>query len=141
MASSREERSPRPVRREVGHDDRPARPAHAKELVRDCSMVRREDRAEARRHDVERGGSERERLRVGLDPLDLDTPGVCLSSAGCEVLGGHVRCDNVGPRLGRADRDVARSRRNVEHAVAGRDAGRLDQHGPELQTVSRANRW
>ena len=48
-----------------------ARPRDPQQLVGDHLMARREDRAEGRQDDVERRVLERQRLGVGLDPLQL----------------------------------------------------------------------
>jgi hypothetical protein len=49
-----------------------------------------------------------------------------------EVLGREVRGHDRRTGFGRADGHVARARRDVEDALAGVDAARLNEHGPDL---------
>ena len=104
-------------------------------------MVRGEDRAERRGDDVELAICERERLGVGLDPLELHPVGLGLTAARLEVLRRQVRSHDLGPGLGGADRRVSRPGGDVEHALPGRDPTRLTSTSPKLQTVCFANRW
>ena len=110
----------------------PPGPAHAQELVGHCLMVGGEHRAERGGDDVELAVAERQRLGVGLDPLELDSPRAGLAAARLEVLRREVRGHDLRPGLGGADGHVARAGGHVEHALAGGDPARLHEHRPEL---------
>jgi hypothetical protein len=116
---------------EVDHADRAARPAHAHQLVGDRPMVGREDRADRGGHHVELAVGERQRLGVGVHPLELHASCVRLAAARLEVLRREVRRDDLCPRLGGADRDVPGAGGDVEHPLAGGDPARLHQHRAE----------
>ena len=106
--------------------DRPSGPAHAHELVRDRPVIRREHRAERRRDDVELAVAERQRLGVGLDPLELDAARCAPRARPASKFSGvRSEATTVRAGLGRADGDVAGARRDVEHALPGADAARL----------------
>ena len=103
-------------------------------------LVGREDRAERGRHDVELAGGERERLRVRLDPLELDAVRGGLAPAGGEVLGREVARDDVRAGGGGPDGDVARPGGDVEHALPGADPAGLDEDRADLPDVVSAKR-
>ena len=113
--------------REVRQPDRAAGPADPEQFVRDGLMVGREHGAERGRDDVELAVRERQRLRVGDDPLDLDTSPASLLLAGRETLRRQVGGDDVRARLGRADRDVAGAGGDVEHVLPGLDPAGLGE--------------
>jgi hypothetical protein len=69
-------------RGEARHADRSAGPAYADEFVRDLVVVGSEDRPEGRRDDIELVLAERQRLRVGLNPLDGDPAGLRFVASG-----------------------------------------------------------
>jgi hypothetical protein len=94
-------------------------------------VVRREHRAERRRDGVELAVAERQRLGVGLDPLELHPLRGRLASSGLEVLRRQIRGHDLGARKRGADRDVPGSRRDVEHLLTGADPARLDKLAPE----------
>ena len=118
--------------RERQQSDRASGSAHAKELVGDPLMIGGEHRAERGGDDVERPVVERERLGVGLDPLELDPAGARFTTARLEVLRREVGGNDLGAGLGGPDRHVSRARGHVEHTLAGSDTARLHEHGPEL---------
>jgi len=80
----------------------------------------------------ELGIAEWERLRVGFHPGELDAVRTRLASAGGEVLGRQVRCDNARSGLGRTDGHIPRPGGDVEDALPRRDLARLDEDGPNL---------
>jgi hypothetical protein len=71
----------------VRHSDRAAGPAGAQELVGNLLMIRREDRSERRRDDVELLISEVQSLRIRRDPLELDPASGGFTPPGLEELG------------------------------------------------------
>ncbi len=72
-------------------------------------------------------------MGVGLDPLQLDARRLGAGAAGVEQLRGEVAGDHLGARLGGRDRGVAGAGGDVEDALAGADAGELDQSRAERQ--------
>ena len=76
-------------------------------------------------HAVEARVGERQRLGVALDPGDA---AVARARAGdVEQVGHEVEAGDVGAELGGAQRDVAGAGGDVEHGVAGLDAGEREQ--------------
>ena len=129
-----EEELPDPaLRRPVGHRDRPARPAHAHELVGDDLVARREHRAERRQHHVERRVLERQRLGVGLDPLEPQPEPLGPRAPGRQQLGRQVGRDDVGAGLRGRDRRRAGAGRHVEDALPGADARGGHERGSDLR--------
>jgi hypothetical protein len=120
-----------PVGCEVDHADRAPGPAHPQQLVGHRLVVGSEHGAHRRGDDVEFPVAERQRLRVGLDPLELEPAGTGLAAACVEARGRQVGRDHVRSCLCRADGDVARAGGDVEHPLAGRHAARCDQLTPE----------
>ena len=94
---AREELAGEALGREVDHADRAARAADAYELVGHGLVIGGEDRADGGGHDVERAAGERERLRVGLHPLELDAAVARLAAPGREVLGNEVEATTYAP--------------------------------------------
>jgi hypothetical protein len=121
-----------PARSEVHHANHAAGPAHAQHLVRRRLMVGREHRAKTRGHDIELGIGERKLLCVAFHPFEVDVRVACRAAALVEVLGCHIRRDDLRTRLRRANGDIASASRDVEHALSLSNAARLDQHRPEL---------
>ena len=95
----------------------------ADQLVGARLVVRGEHDADAGQHGVERAVVERERLGVGLPPVERDPGGLGVPATRLEQLGGEVAGDDAGTGLRRRDGDVAGARRDVEDAVPGPDAG------------------
>ena len=126
---------------EVGHTDRAARAAHAKHLVRDRLVVGGEHGAERRRDDVERVLVERQRLGVGLDPLERD-PAVAASRRPASKFSG-VRSEATT----RAPASAARIATFPVPAATSstRWPAEIPQAstntGPTSHTVAFANRW
>ncbi len=118
----------------------PPGPADPEQLIGDRLMVGREHGAERRRDDVELAVRERQRLGVGDDPLDVDTPLASLVLAGRETFRRQVGGDDVRARLSRADRDVAGAGGDVEHVLTGLDPHASTSSGPTLHTICFANR-
>jgi hypothetical protein len=116
---------------ECSHSDRPAGTAHPHELIGHRLMARGEDRAGRGGDDVEHAVVERERLGVRLHPLEPHSVGEGLMASRSEVLRGEIGRDDLCAPLGRADRHVAGAGRDVEHALTGVDAARLDELAPE----------
>ena len=107
----------RAVRRPVAHAEPAAWAQDARQLRRGPRLVGREHGAERRQHHVEAAVVERERLRVALDPVDLEV--ARLERRAREQLRRQVESGDVGAGAGRRQRRVAGAARDVEHAVAG----------------------
>ena len=95
-------------------------------------MMRREHHTHSGHHDVVAVVGERQRLRVGLHPLQLDTArrgntAARVEELGCEVAGGDDRT-----RLGGGDGGIAGPGGDVEDTVAGLNAACTDDLGTEL---------
>ncbi len=114
-----------PLRCPVGHPDPPARPADSQQLCRCLLLVRREHGAEGRKHDVERGVVERERLRVALDELDLEPLGGGALPPMREQLGDVVDPHRLGEAPRRGERRVAAAAGDVEHPLDREHVDRL----------------
>ena len=69
---------------------------------------------------------ERKRLRVGHDPLDLDSTLARLPLTGRKALRRQVGGDDVRARLGRTDRDVAGAGGDSSGPVGGGEPGNDD---------------
>ena len=119
----------------------PPGPAHAQQLVGHRLMVGGEDRAERGGDDVELPVGEGQRLRVGLDPLQLHPVRLGLAAARLEVLGREVRRDDLGPASAAriavlpvpAATSSTRWPAEIPHASTST--------GPSPQTVAFAKRW
>ena len=111
--------------------DASAASGDAHEFVGGLLVVGCEHHAHAREHDIERAVSERQRLGVGLAPLELsarlggETPSD-VEQLGREVARDHGRAVQCG-RNGH----VPAARRDVEHALPGLHCGRGDESRPE----------
>lgn len=110
------------LRGPAAQPEAPAGSQHPEKLRGDDRMAPSEHAAECREHDVEALVGERKRLRVVFSPLDRDAGLGGQHPAGCEKLGGEVDAGRRGARLRRADGRVARSARNVDDLVTGRNA-------------------
>ena len=120
-----------PFRRPAEQADAAVRPAHPDQLVGRVLVVRREHRAEAGDHRVERAVLVRQRLRVGLLPGDRQ-PIAGQDAARLEELGRQVAGDHLGTDLRGRDRRVATARCDVEHLVSAGDPAGLDEDGAEV---------
>ncbi len=96
-------------------------------------MVGREHHADRRHHDLERRVVERERLGVGLDPVQIHAGRVGAAPTGLEQIRYEVAGDDVGAALGSGDRRVAGAGGDVEDARAGGDLSRVDEFGAERE--------
>jgi hypothetical protein len=86
------------------------------ELVGCRMVVRREHHADRREHDVERAVGERQRLGVGLAPLELGAGLGRDAPPDVEQLGREVARDDHGAAQRGRDRSVAAAGGDVEHA-------------------------
>jgi len=87
---------------------------------------------ERRRHDIELTVAEGQRLRIGFHPIEVDSSRLSFSSAGIEALGRDVQGDDLGPGLGRADRDVAAARSDIENTLTASDSSCLHDDWTDL---------
>ena len=119
------------LRRPVDEADQAGRAADAQQLARGGDVVGGEHDPDRRDHDVERGVGERERLGVGLDPLDDEPLGFGPAAADVEQRRRQVGRHDAAAGARRGERDVAGSRGDVEHADARADPARMDERGAE----------
>ena len=123
----------KPGRRPGDQPDRAAGPADPDQLVRGGLVVRREHDADAGEHRCRTrrraygSASASPTSQVELDPGLAGQP-----LADRQQLGGEVGGDTVRAGRGGRDGDVAGAGGDVEHPVAGLDAGGLDQDGAEI---------
>ena len=130
-AHGAEEVAEHAVGRPAQQRDRPAGTAGAHELVGRGLVVRGEHHADGGHHDVEGRIVEREVLRIGLDPVELGARGARADAPGVEQLGGEIARHDLGAALRGRDRGVAGAGADVEDALPGLDAARLDEAGAE----------
>ena len=91
--------------------------------------------------ELERVVVERQGLCVASTQSTFTPPVDGLSSSCLEVLGREVPGDHIA-RYSLLDCHVPRARGHVEHPLARRDSGRLDDHRTDLvPTVAFAKRW
>ena len=95
-------------------------------------VVRREHDADARQDGVELVVRERQRLCIGLPPLQLDAILGRALTALVQQLGREVAGHHGGAGASRRDGHVSGAGRHVEHAITRGDAGRLDNDRSEL---------
>ena len=105
--------------------------AHADELCGSPLVIRAEHDADRARHDVEARVGERQRLGVGLDPIDRHARrgsvlGAALEQDRGDVDAGHVRAGLCG-----GDGDVARAAGDVQHLLAAVDLQLFDESRAE----------
>jgi hypothetical protein len=127
----REQPTEHALGRPVEQRDLAAWTADAHELVGCLLVVRSEHHADRRHHDVERCVGERQMLGVGLRPVERESGLVGAGAPGLEQLGGQVARDDAGAALGGMQRRVAGAGGDVEHLLAGGDAGGIDETRPE----------
>ena len=94
-------------------------------------MMRREHHTHGGHHDVVAVVRERQGLRVGLHPFQLDTARRGDAAARIEELGCEVACGDDGARLGGRDGGVAGPGCDVEDTVACLDFACPDDLGAE----------
>ena len=127
--------------REVCEPDRAAGPADPEQFARDCLMVGREHGAERGRDDVELAVGERERLRVGDDPLDVDAPLACLRSPAARLSGVRSEATTFAPasaaRIATLPVPAATSSTLCPDSIPQASTS----SGPTLHTICFANRW
>ena len=82
-------------------------------------MVRGEHDPQAGHDDIELVVTERERLGVGLPPLQLNALPGGLPLPGGQQFGGQVTGDYAGPGVSGGNRGVARSSSHIQHPVSG----------------------
>ena len=112
----------------VGHPDPAAGPDHAEQLGGGPLLVGGEHRAEDRHRDVEARVLEGERLRVGLDELDLEALGGGPFAPPLEQGRDEVAADRAAPGPPRrGERPVAAAAGDVEDPLVGQDLERLGQ--------------
>jgi hypothetical protein len=90
-------------------------------------VVRSEHRTDGGHDDVERLVLERQVLRVGLHPFELDTLLLRAGTACVEELGCQIACGDLRAGLRRGDRRVAGAGGHVEDLHARRDPTGLDE--------------
>ena len=127
----REQLTDEPLRRPAEQPHRPTGTDDADELVGALLVMRSEHHADAGEDRVERAVGERQRLGVGLAPVDLDTALRGRATPGVEELRGEVGGDDVRASLRSGDGDVARARCDIEDELAGVDVAGLDERGAE----------
>ena len=91
--------------------------------------MRREHHADRRHHDVEAVIGERQRLRVGLCPFQLDPALGGDSAARVEKLGCEVARGDDRTSLGRRDGGVSGAGADIEDAVARLNPACADELG------------
>jgi hypothetical protein len=104
-------------------------------------VVGREDRPERRGYDIELGFAERQRLCVGLHPLDRNAARFGLRASSLEVLGCDVGRDDLRSGFSRTDRDVTAAGRYIEDTLTGGDPTRRDNDGTDLPHLLARERW
>jgi hypothetical protein len=120
-AAEREQLGGEALLRPGRHPDRPTRAHHAKQLLGDHPWPRSDHGAEHRADAVEAGVLERERLGVGLDPLDVVALGLCADAPAIDHARREVRGHHACALARAREREVAVAGRHVEHLLAGRD--------------------